>query len=624
MNGTVTRNLTAPRSGGEQKATVWSFFLAVYYLLSWRFVGLVLLTLLIGLISGVSLVLLMPMLQVVGLDVAAGTGAQLVELVFGTLASVGLQPTLPTVLGLNVLAVIATALLSRYQAILGVRANQAVVRQLRQRLYQSICRAEWLYIAGERSTRLSHVLLGELDRVGAAVSSLVSLLVGSGRAFAYAVVAVVLSPAMTALTLGCGLVLSLLLLRRTELGRSAGAAVSRAYSDLYTAAGEHLAGLKFTKSHGLEERQAEAFDRITANVAGTHEEVVRTQADVSLFLQAGTVVALSLIIYFAFEVLALPLATVLLLIYLFSRLLPMVASVQRSYQSLISLLPAFGQYEEALEGSSAAAEPPADDRSELPLNRSIELKDVSFGYRGTGGAAAIRGLQLTIWSGETTALVGPSGAGKSTVADLVIGLIAPDTGSVLLDGVPLDGARRHAWRRQIAYVSQDVFLFHDTIRANLLLALPEAGEAELWEALEAASAGFVRQLPEGLDTVVGDRGMRLSGGERQRLVLARALLRKPQLLVLDEATSSLDADNEERVKEAIDRLSGRVTILVIAHRLASIRSAHAIHVLEEGRIVESGRWQDLMRSPQGRFSSLAMAQGLRRDDDPVEFQERAR
>src|SRR5690606_21964199 len=209
-----------------------------------------------------------------------------------------------------------------------------------------------------------------------------------------------------------------------------------------------------------------------------------------------------------------------------------------------------------------------------------------------------------------TAIVGPSGGGKSTVADVLIGLLAPDEGEVLVDGEPLTDAQRPAWRRRVAYVAQDVFLFHDTVRANLLLADPDADDARLWEALEAASAGFVKDLPDGLDTVVGDRGTRLSGGERQRLALARALLREPELLVLDEATSSLDAVNEARVQEAIRRLHGRTTMVVIAHRLATVRDADAIHVLVDGRITESGTWAELVGRPDGVFRNLAAAQGL--------------
>lgn len=605
----MTGNYTAPRPR-QPDASGWAFLLLLLRMLSWRFVGLVLLTLAVGLVSGISLVLLMPMMQVAGLEVGGGTGERLVEIVFGGLQAVGLEPNLLTVLLLNSAAVIVTAGLARFQSIVSTETHQLVVRRLRERLYRSICNAEWLYISGERSTRFTHVLLGELDRVGAAVSALVSLLVGAGKVLAYTAVALVLSPAMTLLTAGCGAMLSLLLLQQTRSGRTAGEAVSAAYEQLYAATGEHLAALKFTKSHALEERQGEAFQQVTRTVARTHVEVVRKQASLSFWLQSGTVIALSVVIYVAFSVLSLPLATVLLLIYLFSRLLPMITGVQKSYQSLLTLLPGFSRFLTTLGDSSAAREARDLDRKEFRLERGVRLREITFGYR-SDGSRTLDGLDLSLEAGKTTALVGPSGAGKSTIADLVIGLLGPDRGEVLIDDEPLVAAQRRSWRENVAYVSQEVFLFHDTIRSNLLMARPTASDEELWEALETASAGFVAALPDGLETVVGDRGMRLSGGERQRLVLARALLRRPALLVLDEATSSLDAENEERIKEAIDRLRGRVTILVIAHRLASIRSADVIHLLESGRIVESGTWHSLLAQDGGQFRALARSQGLR-------------
>jgi ATP-binding cassette, subfamily C, bacterial len=179
-----------------------------------------------------------------------------------------------------------------------------------------------------------------------------------------------------------------------------------------------------------------------------------------------------------------------------------------------------------------------------------------------------------------------------------------------VDGVPLDPGSMSRWREQIGYVPQETFLFHDTIRANLLWARPTATEGELREALRLASAdAFVRRLPNGMETVIGDRGILLAGGERQRLALARALLRSPDLLILDEATSSLDSENERQIQHAIERLHGRTTMLVITHRLATIREADLIHVMENGRLVESGSWWDLVRGG-GRFEDLCRAQRI--------------
>lgn len=582
--------------------------------LRWRFAGIALLSFVVSLAGGVGVVALVPMLQVVGLEVQGGGLERIAAAVVAGFAWVGLEPTLLGVLLLNAGVVTATAALSRWQTVRAAALTQSFVNALRKRLYRAISRADWLFLTGERSTHFTHALTGETERAGGALSALLTLLVHAGRTLVYVAVAFVVSPVATTLAIGCGLLLSLLLLRKTRLGRGLGEAVSGAYQGLYGSIGEHLAGMKVAKSHGVEERQVETFARAADRTADAYLDVVRNQADLGFWLQAGTVLVLSAVVWTTLEWLALPVATLLLLLYLFARLLPMVTGVQRTYQTLINLLPGYDRAVETLARCEAAAETTADEGRTYGLERALEMRGVRFGYDrdipGGAGDGVVRDLDLVLPAGTTTAIVGPSGAGKSTIADLAVGLIAPDRGRILIDGEPLTRERARAWRGQIGYVSQDVFLFHDTIRANLLLARPEASEEELWEALAAASADFVAALPEGLDTVLGDRGVRLSGGERQRVVLARALLRRPALLVLDEATSSLDAENEERIKQAIDGLRGRMTILVIAHRLASIRAADAIHVLEGGRVVESGSWRALCGRKDGRFRALAGAQGL--------------
>jgi ATP-binding cassette subfamily C protein len=191
-----------------------------------------------------------------------------------------------------------------------------------------------------------------------------------------------------------------------------------------------------------------------------------------------------------------------------------------------------------------------------------------------------------------------------------MGLIVPNQGWVLVDGMELNPERMKGWREQIGYVPQDTFLFHDTLKNNLMWAKPDAGEEEINQALRfAAAEEFVSGLSKGLDTILGDRGVLVSGGERQRLALARALLRKPSLLILDEATSSLDSENEKRIQNAIEKFHGKMTILVISHRLSTIREADVIHVVEGGHLVESGTWDTLI-AKKGRFRHLRRVQGI--------------
>jgi ATP-binding cassette, subfamily C, bacterial CydCD len=241
---------------------------------------------------------------------------------------------------------------------------------------------------------------------------------------------------------------------------------------------------------------------------------------------------------------------------------------------------------------------PVGDGAGVPGPRATEamlrLGDVTFTYPGRG-LPALAGVSLTVPVGGTVALVGSSGAGKTTIAHLCLRFWDPDAGEIRLAGHDLRAWRLDHLRREIALVAQDTYLFNDTLRANVLLARPPATEAELRAALERASLGdLIESLPEGVDTVVGERGMQLSGGQRQRVAIARAFLKDAPVLILDEATSHLDALNEAVVRRALDALARGRTTLVIAHRLSTVRNADLIAVLHEGRIVETGRHDDLL------------------------------
>ena len=240
---------------------------------------------------------------------------------------------------------------------------------------------------------------------------------------------------------------------------------------------------------------------------------------------------------------------------------------------------------------------------ELPRHRqSIEFKDVSFSYEG--GVPVLQEVTFSITAGEMVAFVGSTGAGKSTLLELIPRFYDVTGGSITIDGIDVRRVTLGSLRRQISTVSQEVLLFHDTIDNNIRYARPDAGSEEVLEAAKAAHAhDFILAQPQAYDSVVGDRGTLLSGGQRQRIAIARAILADPSILILDEAASALDAESEQLVEASIDALRGGRTILVAAHRLSTIRKADRIHVLEGGRIVESGTREDLL-DLNGRFRQL--------------------
>ncbi len=233
---------------------------------------------------------------------------------------------------------------------------------------------------------------------------------------------------------------------------------------------------------------------------------------------------------------------------------------------------------------------------------AIEFDRVSFAYKA--GSPVLRQLSFTAQPGEVTAFVGPSGGGKSTIFNLVLALYRPDGGAVRIDGQDYGAVSEETIRRQIAFVGQDVFLFHGTIRHNIGLGRPGASEADIVAAARAAHADqFIAQFPDGYDTMVGEHGAQLSGGQRQRIAIARALIRDAPVILLDEPTAALDSESERFVQDAMGKLIKGRTTLVIAHRLHTIAQADMIHVLEKGAIVESGRHAELL-ARSGRYAAF--------------------
>ena len=285
-------------------------------------------------------------------------------------------------------------------------------------------------------------------------------------------------------------------------------------------------------------------------------------------------------------------ATLLTFLLTLSRTMPVVTRLNGAWTKLNSFQGAFHNIQELLR---------QDDKPYLKngsrtfsnLEHSIKLSSVDFGY---DSELVLHDITLSIEKGETTAFIGSSGAGKTTLADLIPRFFDPNVGQVLIDGGDLREYDIHSFREKLALVSQDTFIFNASVRYNIAYGLEEIDDQAIYHAAEQANAlDFINELPNGLDTELGDRGVRLSGGQRQRIAIARALLRDPEILILDEATSALDSVTERLIQESLEKLSTGRTVVAIAHRLSTISRADKVVVLEQGRIVEQGKYQDLLK-----------------------------
>ncbi|MBM3901438.1 MAG: ATP-binding cassette domain-containing protein [Verrucomicrobia bacterium] len=287
-----------------------------------------------------------------------------------------------------------------------------------------------------------------------------------------------------------------------------------------------------------------------------------------------------------------------------------VASFTEVYSQVQKTLGATERVREILAGGREVdATQPRRQGPRDRLSGAVEFQDVGFHYPSRPEIEVLRGLHLSVAPGEKVALVGPSGSGKSTLVSLLLRFYEPQKGRLLLDGRPAQDLELERLRDQFALVPQEVLLFAGTIEENIRYGRPTATVEEIREAARRAlCSGFIEKLPEGYQTLVGERGIQLSGGQRQRLAIARALLKDPSILILDEATSALDAENEQLLQRALEELLQGRTAFIIAHRLSTIRKVDRIFVVEEGRVMESGNHDELMAHPDGRYRRLAEIQ----------------
>ena len=563
---------------------------------------------LVGLLEGSGLLVLLPLLTLLGLGESRPHNL-VASAIPALLRVLGIPFTLPIVLGLFVLFMTGQLWLRHWLDVFVTRMENSFVVKLRAQLYEAMVHADWLFFTRQRGSEITQVLTDEVERIGSGTQQMLGLLGTAGVGLVQLAFAFLMAPALTGLAICCG---GLLLLAARPVKRRTKGLADEAKEkrlQMTSAITEHLGGMKVAKSQGREGRHLAHFHSVITDIAAHAVEFVRVWAGSRARYEIGAVLALSFFLYCATTFTRLRPTELLLFLFIFTRFLPRISIIQTSWLRVSHMLPSFAAWKRLRDQFAQAQEPawPESPRP-MPVQKEIRFERVSFAYHESYQHAAVRDVNLVIPAGQTIAICGRSGAGKSTLADILMGLLRPSTGRVLIDNTLLAGENIHHWRRSVGYVPQEPFLFNETVRANLLWAQPAATEQEMRAALRASAAEeFVDQLPSGLDTLVGDRGVRLSGGERQRLTMARALLGQPSILILDEATSSLDNENERLIQEAIHRLHGELTVVVIAHRLSTVRKADLIIVLNQGGIVEHGTWQALLSRPSSVFAGMVQA-----------------
>jgi subfamily B ATP-binding cassette protein MsbA len=498
---------------------------------------------------------------------------------------------------LILLAILVKNLADYLQGYLMVSVEQSAIRDLRSRLYEHLLRLPLAFFHGRRTGALVSGITNDVEYLRASLASGISNLVKDTLTLAGSLTWIFLASwklALLSLVVVPPVGLALAAIGR-RMRRRSGAAQER-MGDLTSILQETIAGNRVVKAFGMEDFEQRRFDEANRRFYGAFVHLRRVSAaarPVSEMAVVGVAVAMmwiggrEILVNRTLE----PEQFVLFVTALLTAVSPIksLAEVNANVQQGVAAAQRiFGM----LDTPPTVADAP-DARALPPFSDRVRYDAVDFDYRD--GHPVLRSVSFEVARGEVVALVGSSGAGKSTVMDLLPRFHDPRGGRVLVDGQDIRGVTLTSLRAQLGIVTQETILFHDTVRNNIAYGRADATDASVRAAAEAAHAHeFIARLPEGYDTVIGERGAKLSGGERQRLAIARALLRNPPILLLDEATSALDAESERLVQEALERLMRDRTVLVIAHRLSTVQHADRIVVLDQGRVVESGNHAELI------------------------------
>lgn len=483
-----------------------------------------------------------------------------------------------------------------------IRTISDYEKNIRIKLYDRFLTATWPYLLKQKIGHLENMLMSDIGASVKLLTNVINAILTVTSLFMYVVVAISISYFITAISLVVGGVMMFSfkpLLRKVNIHAIERVALLK---NIAHQINENVGGLKAIKAAAVEREMLGAVSGLFCKFQDIAVKQAMFKSLTSVFVQPVSVVFIMAAFSASFLQPGFNLAVFIAVIYLVQKIF---VYVDRMIAIAYEVNNGIPHAEKVIVVQEELGEHRESAGGECPFKfeRELEFKDIVFGYDDY--KLVLDGVSFSVRRGEMVGIIGLSGAGKTTLADILLRLFKPRSGAILIDGANANDIGIDVWRRNIGYVSQDIFLKNDTVANNIKFYDERVSDADVLAAARAANIfDFIETLPAKFETMVGERGVALSAGQRQRVILARALARKPKILVLDEATSALDSDSETAIKRSIDALRGRISIIAIAHRLSTIRNADNLIVLDSGKIAEMGSPQFLLADPRSYFSRM--------------------
>ena len=548
-----------------------------------------------GLASGIGISMIIPLFSfVVSKNNPDSTNnlSQFMEKVFNFLH---LSYDLPFILMVMVLLFVAKAIISLTNLYLNTTISENYLKDMRSLSIKKTLMTDWPFLLNQKVGYLDGVILDDTSNGGTILRNISEAILGFTSLATYSIVAITISPTITVASLSVGVLIFLLLKPFFYKLRKLSRFFNQINKETRHHINESLIGIKTIKAFAVESSVVnKAYSRF--------EEIKKVQIKSSfmgniqsILFEPVSLIFISLLFIFSYQNPGFSMVSFAVIIYLIKNMFSFIQSIQSKFNNINTALPSLEimlNYQDAAEQHKEKT----SGNKPFKFNESLKIQELTFAYPETD-YDILSGVSFSVQKGEMVGIIGPSGAGKTTLVDVLLRLLRPQKGIILADDVDIDSISLDSWHKNVGYVSQDAFLLNDNLEANIRFYSDSISQNDIIEASKMANIyDFIQELPDKFNTLVGERGVKLSGGQKQRIALARAIARKPSILILDEATSALDNESEALIQKAIDSLRGKITILIIAHRLSTVMNSDKIIALDGGKVVETGAPQELMKS----------------------------